>query len=161
MSYQLPSQDPNTPSQYGGYGGSALQQNHTDPYSCRQDGQPGYQQSTAASASGPSSTGLQPNVAAGLSYLFWWVGGLVFFLIEKQNRFVRFHALQSLIFFAGISILSVVIGFIPFIGLLSDLIWLVGFVGWIVLMIQGFQGKYYKLPVIGNYAEKYANSETR
>jgi uncharacterized membrane protein len=41
------------------------------------------------------------------------------------------------------------------------LIWLVGFVGWIVLMIQGFQGKYYKLPVIGNYAEKYANSGTR
>ncbi len=159
MSYQLPSQDPNTPSQYGG---SALQQNPTDPYGGRQYGQPGgYQQSTAASVSGPSSTGLQPNIAAGLSYLFWWVGGLVFFLIEKQNRFVRFHALQSLIFFAGISILSVVIGYIPFIGLLSDLIWLVGFVGWIVLMIQGFQGKYYKLPVIGNYAEKYANSGTR
>lgn len=179
MSYQPSSQDSNNPSQYGGYGGSALQQNPTDPYSSQQDGQPGgyqqpgyqqppygqqqsvYQQSTAASTSGLSSTGLQPNVAAGLSYLFWWVGGLVFFLIEKQNRFVRFHALQSLMFFAGISILSVVIGFIPFIGLLSDLIWLVGFVGWIVLMIQGFQGKYYKLPVIGDYAEKYANSGTR
>src|SRR5713226_7569492 len=163
MSYQPPPQDPNNPGQYGGYGGAAPQQNPppTDPYSGQQPGyqqpgyqqpgyqQPGYQQppygqqqgayqqSSAASASGASSTGLQPNVAAGLSYLFWWVGGLVFFLIEKQNRFVRFHAMQSLIFFGGISILSVVIGYIPFVGLLSSLLWLVGFVGWIFLMIQG------------------------
>src|SRR5712692_11354399 len=186
MSYQPPSQDPNNPGQYGGYGGAAPQQNPppTDPYSGQQPGyqqpgyqqpgyqQPGYQQppygqqqgayqqSSAASASGPSSTGLQPNVAAGLSYLFVFVGGLVFFLIEKQNRFVRFHAMQSLIFFGGLFVLSIVIGYIPYVGLLSGLLGLVGFVGWIFLMIQGFQGKYFKLPVIGDYAEKYANSGT-
>ena len=187
MSYQPPpSQDPNNPSQYGGYGGSAPQQNPppTDPYSGQQYGQQGgsqqpgyqqppygqqapygqqqyaYQQSTAASASGPSSTGLQPNVAAGLSYLFVWVGGLVFFLIEKQNRFVRFHAMQSLIFFGSITILSIVLGYIPYISLLTWVLDLVAFVGWIFLMIQGFQGKYFKLPVIGDYAEKYANRGT-
>jgi len=175
MSYQPPSQNPNNPSQYGGYGGSALQQNPTDPSSGQQYEQlggyqqPGYQQppyvqqqsatqqATAASASGPTSTGLQPNIAAGLSYLFTWIGGLVFFLIEKQNRFVRFHAMQSLIFFGSIAILSIVIGYIPYVSLLSWLLDLIGFVGWIFLMIQGFQGKYYKLPVIGDYAEKYAN----
>ncbi len=120
-----------------------------------------YQQSSAASASGASSTGLQPNVAAGLSYLFVWVGGLVFFLIEKQNRFVRFHAMQSLIFFGGLSILAYVIGYIPFLGgILSGLLWLVWVVGWIFLMIQGFQGKYFKLPVVGDYAERYANPGT-
>ena len=188
MSYQPPPQDPNNPSQYGGYGGSAPQQNPppTDPYSGQQGGQQGgyqqpgyqqpppygqqapygqqqyaYQQSTAASASGPSSTGLQPNVAAGLSYLFVWVGGLVFFLIEKQNRFVRFHAMQSLIFFGGLSILAYVLGYIPILGaLLSGLLWLVWVVGWIFLMIQGFQGKYFKLPVVGDYAERYAGSGT-
>ena len=182
MSYQPPPQDPNNPGQYGGYGGAAPQQNPppTDPYSGQQPGyqqpgyqQPGYQQppygqqqgayqqSSAASASGASSTGLQPNVAAGLSYLFVWVGGLVFFLIEKQNRFVRFHAMQSLIFFGGLSILAYVIGYIPFLGgILSGLLWLVWVVGWIFLMIQGFQGKYFKLPVVGDYAERYANSGT-
>ena len=177
MSYQPPSQDPNNPNQYGGYGGSALQQNPppTHPYSGQQYVQPGgyqqpgyqqpaygqqqsvYQQSSAASASGPTSTGLQPNVAAGLSYLFGWIGALVFFLIEKQNRFVRFHAVQSLMFFGSITTLSIVIGYIPYVSLLTWVLELVGFIGWIFLMIQGFQGKDYKLPVIGDYAEKYAN----
>jgi len=186
MSYQPPSQDPNNPGQYGGYGGAAPQQNPppTDPYSGQQPGyqqpgyqqpgyqQPGYQQppygqqqgayqqSSAASASGPTSLGMQPNVAAGLSYVFTWVSGLIIFLIEKQNRFVRFHAMQSLIFFGSITVLSIVIGYIPYVNLLSWLLDLVGFVGWIFLMIQGFQGKYYKLPVIGDYAERYANSGT-
>ena len=116
--------------------------------------------SSAASASGPTSIGMQPNVAAGLSYVFTWISGLIIFLIEKQNRFVRFHAMQSLLFFGSITVLSIVIGYIPYVNLLSWVLDLVGFVGWIFLMIQGFQGKYYKLPVIGDYAEKYANSGT-
>jgi len=197
MSYQPPPQDPNNPGQYGGYGGAAPQQNPppTDPYSGQQYGQqpgyqqpgyqqpgyqqPGYQQppygqqqgayqqSTAASASGATSMGMQPNVAAGLSYVFLpapWIGGLIFFLIEKQNRFVRFHAMQSILFFGGLTVLSIIIGFlggyIPFIGILNTVLGLVWFVGWIVLMIQGFQGKYYKLPFVGDYAEKYANQGT-
>ena len=69
--------------------------------------------------------------------------------------------MQSLIFFGGLSILAYVIGYIPFLGgILSGLLWLVWVVGWIFLMIQGFQGKYFKLPVVGDYAEKYANSGT-
>ena len=47
----------------------------------------------AAAALGPTSMGMQANVAAGLNYLFGWIGGLIFFLGEKQNRFVRFHAM--------------------------------------------------------------------
>ncbi len=60
---------------------------------------------------------------------------------------------------ATISILISFMGAIgiPFLGLLSWVVLLVGFVGWIVLMINGFQGKYFKLPIVGDYAEKYVD----
>ncbi len=188
MSYQPPPQDPNNPGQYGGYGGSAPQQPPpTDPYSGQQGGyqqpgyqqpgqqppygqqQYGYQQPGAASASGPTSMGMQPNVAAGLSYVLGWITGLIFFLVEKQNRFVRFHAMQSILFFGGLTVLNVIFNFIGGLdiillsavaGVLGYLIGIVGFIGWIVLLINGFQGKYFKLPIVGDYAEKYANQGT-
>ncbi len=110
--------------------------------------------------------GMQPNMAAGLSYVAGWVTGIIFFLLEKRNPFVRFHAMQSILFFGGLSVLSIVLSmaswFSPsFLALafscVSGVLGLVGFVGWIVLLINGFQGKYFKLPVIGDYAERYAN----
>ncbi len=108
--------------------------------------------------------GMQPNIAAGLSYALGWVTGLIFFLLEKQNRFVRFHAMQSILFFGGLTVIQIILGVIghfPLIGLLTfplgSLLWLFGVVMWIVLMIFGFQGKYFKLPIIGDYAEQYAN----
>jgi len=113
--------------------------------------------------------GMQPNVAAGLSYVLGWITGLVFFLMEKQNRFVRFHAMQSILFFGGLNILNILLSIIgglniPLLsalaGVIGGLIGLVSFVGWIVLMIMGFQGKYFKLPIVGDYAEKYANQGT-
>jgi hypothetical protein len=59
---------------------------------------PPVQASPAAPALvGKSSTGLDENVASLLAYLFQWLGGLIFFLIEKDSRFVRFHGMQSLI----------------------------------------------------------------
>src|SRR6266498_3384501 len=202
-------QDPNQPSQYGGYTPPPSQPQPTDPYSGPQAGQqagygqqggygqqqsgqqyggyqppqggyqqPGYQPpqggyqqgpygappSGAQSPLGPSSMGMQPNVAAGLSYVLGWVTGLIFFLIEKQNRFVRFHAMQSILFFGGIQVIVLilsVIGNIGFLGLLtffaSSALELIVLVGSIVLMINGFQGTHFKLPIVGDYAEKYAN----
>src|SRR5450755_2360928 len=132
-------------------------------YGQQQYGQPGYQQPYGQpGAQGATTIGLTQNVAAGLSYVFGWVSGLIIFLTEKQNRFVRFNAMQSILFFGGLSVVDIVIGVaggvgIPFIGLLSYLIGIIGFVGWIVLMINGFQGKYFKLPIVGEYAEKYAD----
>ncbi|MBA2285036.1 MAG: DUF4870 domain-containing protein [Ktedonobacteraceae bacterium] len=120
-------------------------------------------------ALGPTSMGMEANVAAGLSYVFVWVSGLIIFLMEKQNRFVRFHAMQSIIFFGSLTAIRIVLLVIdafnvPFLGIFTCLIGLaialVGLVGWIVLMINGFQGKYFKLPIIGDYAERYANQGT-
>jgi uncharacterized membrane protein len=50
------------------------------------------------SEDGKSSTGLDENIAVLLSYLFWWLGGLIFFIVEKKSKYVKFHALQSLVF---------------------------------------------------------------
>ena len=141
--------------QYGGY---------QQPAGGYQQGPYGTPPSGTQSPLGPTSMGMQPNVEAGLSYVFGWITGLIFFLVEKQNRFVRFHAMQSILFFGGITVIDIVlniIGNFGFLGvltfLLSSVVGLIGFVGWIVLLINGFQGKYFKLPVIGDYAEKYAN----
>jgi len=147
--------------QPGGYGqpGGFYQQPGQQQY-----GQPGYQQPFGTPGVARTSLGLTQNVAAGLSYVFGWVGGLIIFLTEKQNRFVRFHAMQSILFFGGLTVLNILLNIlanIPYLGFLSvvgwSLIGLVWFVGWIVLMINGFQGKYFKLPIVGDYAEKYAD----
>jgi uncharacterized membrane protein len=59
---------------------------------------------------GKSSTGMQPNVAALLSYVLGWITGLIFFLIEKENKFVRFHAAQSLVVFGALTVLQIALG---------------------------------------------------
>jgi uncharacterized membrane protein len=155
--YQQPASGYGQPGDYGQQGG------YQQPGS--NYGQQGaYQQPFGTPGLANTSLGLTQNVAAGLSYVFFWVSGLIIFLTEKQNRFVRFHAMQSILFFGGISIITFILRFFTFlpllgffIGLIIALLWVVWLVGWIVLMINGFQGKYFKLPIIGDYAEKYAD----
>jgi len=102
-----------------------------------------------------TSTGLVENVAGLLCYVLGWVSGLVFILIEQENKFVRFHAMQSIIVFGALTVASFILGWIPFIGVFfASLIWLLGLALWIVLMIKAYQGTRYKLPWAGNLAEK-------
>lgn len=104
---------------------------------------------------GNTDTGIRPNVAALLSYLLGFVTGLVFILIEKQNKFVRFHAMQSIITFGLIFVVQWVAAFVPFFGILvSGLLSMAAVVLWIILMVKSYQGEMYKLPVIGDLAEK-------
>jgi uncharacterized membrane protein len=124
-----------------------------------------------------SSTGLDENIAALLAYLFGWVSGLVFFLIEKDSKLVRFHAMQSILLNVVILVICVVLWILSFvlilmmamlpdimgslIGLLTSLIWLVFsvalLVGWILCVVRAYQGQFFKLPIIGNMAEKIVN----
>ena len=104
-----------------------------------------------------TSTGLDENVAGLLCYVLGWVSGVVFLLIEPENRFVRFHAIQSIYVFGALTIAVIVISWIPIIG--SVLAWLIsvlGFILWIVLMFKAYQGNKYKLPWAGDFAEKKA-----
>ncbi len=102
-----------------------------------------------------TSTGMDQNVAGMLCYLVGWITGLIFFLIEKDNKFVRFHAMQSIITFGGLTMLFMVLGFIPFLGwILFPILGIVQLVLWILLMLKAYQGEMFKLPVIGDLAEK-------
>jgi uncharacterized membrane protein len=104
-----------------------------------------------------TSTGLEENVAGLLCYVLGWITGLIFFLIEKDNKFVRFHAMQSIIVFGTLTVASIVVSCIPFIGwAIGWLISILAVVLWIVLMIKAYQGEKYKLPWAGDMAEKAA-----
>jgi uncharacterized membrane protein len=103
-----------------------------------------------------TSTGLDENVAGLLCYVLGWVSGLIFILIEKDNRFVRFHAMQSIIVFGTINVVGIVFGWIPVVGVVvGSLVGLLAFILWIVLMVKAYQGDMYKLPVAGDLAEKW------
>jgi uncharacterized membrane protein len=104
---------------------------------------------------GKSSTGLQANIAALLCYVVGWISGLIFFLIEKDNKFVRFHAFQSMVVFGGLTVISFVLVFIPVIGwALLPVMYIVEVIVWVILMVKAYQGEKFKLPVAGDIAEK-------
>ena len=101
------------------------------------------------------SLGISQNMAGALTYLLGWVTGIVFLLIEKENSFVRFHAMQSVVVFAEFTIASIVVGWLPGIGvILSNALGVGGFFLWVFMMYQAFNGVRYKLPYAGDFAEK-------
>lgn len=102
-----------------------------------------------------SSTGIPENLAATLCYLFPMVGGILFLAIEKRSRYVMFHALQSMLAFGLLAMAHVLSGAVPIIGLLaSALLALIGVLMWLVLMFHAVQGRWFKLPWVGRFAEK-------
>lgn len=111
-----------------------------------------------ASLNARVSPGARPSRTGWLTYLGGWVTGLIFLLLKREDRFVRFHALQSLIFFGGMSIAMAIFRALPLFGSIATGLGFVTFICWIVLMVKAARGRYYKLPIIGDYAEKWANS---
>ena len=101
-----------------------------------------------------TSTGLDANVAGALSYLVGFVTGIIFLVVEKENRFVRFHAMQSTLLFLGLVLVHVVLNLIPFLGFLLSAFVLVpaSALLWLLLMFKAFQGEEFKLPLVGQVA---------
>ena len=109
-----------------------------------------------------TSTGLQENVAGLLSYVAWWISGIVFLLLEQDNKFIRFHAIQSIIVFGVITLAATVFAFMPLIGgFVRWVIWAIGVALWIVLMIKAYQGVKFKIVIAGDLAEKWAENQTK
>jgi uncharacterized membrane protein len=110
--------------------------------------------------------GLSDNVAGALAYVTI-IPAIMFLVLEpyNKNRFIRFHSFQC-IFFAvawiALWIALNIIAHIPLLGWLTIMIWpligLAGFVIWIVLVLKAYQGQMFKLPVIGDMAEKQATA---
>jgi len=102
------------------------------------------------------------NLVAALSYLLGFITGVVILLIEKDDKFIRFHAMQSVIVFGGLFVINMVIGLIfgsiAVIGILATLVNTLISIGaiiiWIVSMIKAFQGQMFKWPIAGDLAEK-------
>jgi uncharacterized membrane protein len=99
---------------------------------------------------GSTSSGLDANLAAALAYAVGWVTGLAFYFLEQENQFVRFHAVQSIIVFGGLSLAWMIALSIPFFG------WIVAFliipplsaVLWLLLMYKAYQGERFEIPLI-------------
>jgi len=104
-----------------------------------------------------TSTGLTENVAGLLCCVLGWASGFVFILMEQENKFVRFHTMQSIIFLSTITIIGGVLGWIPVIGtFFAWILSVVSFILRIVLMGKAYQGTTYKLPWTGDLYGRWA-----
>jgi uncharacterized membrane protein len=127
---------------------------------------------TQTTVESETSTGLDANLAGALTYVLGLLTGIAFFVLEGDNRFVKFHAAQSIVYslvagviWFGISALEFVVEAIPFVGgLLGGLYFLVTLpvalaflAGWLYLMYQAYQGVEYELPVLGGVARSLAS----
>jgi uncharacterized membrane protein len=133
---------------------------------------------SGASAAGPPPPGAHPysqsqggglteNMAGALAYLMTVITGILFLALSpyNQSKFVRFHAFQSIFFFVAwmafwiiVSIVTIILPSVlsAMVWLLSTVVWLGGMAVWIILMVKAYNGERFKLPVIGDLAEKQA-----
>lgn len=130
-----------------------------------------------SSLTSKTSTGLEPNIAALLSYILGWITGIIFLLLEKDNKFVRFHAMQSTIFSGAITVIQIFLSIVStliwsivwrggistwntasaitgFLSILSLLFWLACIALVILAMVKSYNHELYKLPIAGKIAEK-------
>jgi uncharacterized membrane protein len=98
-----------------------------------------------------------------LAYILGWITGVIFLFVGKDDPDVKWNAANSVVVFGGLFVVSVVIGIIPVINLLTPIIGLVSFIFWLVFLIQGLQGNGQRLPapLIGSalspFVEQVAN----
>ena len=123
--------------------------------------------SAKASSAAPASSGAMADNVAGMLAYVTIIPAIIFLVMEpyNRNRFVRFHSFQNIFFCVGWIALWIalsVVGMIPVLGWMTLLLWpLVGLGGliiWIILLIKANQGQMWKLPFIGDLAEKQANA---
>jgi len=102
-----------------------------------------------------TSTGIPSNIAATLAYAFGALSGIAFLMIERDDKFVRFHAWQSTLTFLGAMLLSLLVASFPVFGWLLNAALTAGLVAlWVLLMVKAFSGERFKLPYVGEIAEQ-------
>ena len=117
-----------------------------------------------------SSTGLTSRTGSVLSYLGWWVTGLIFWGLERRDPLVRFHAVQSTVTFGA---LALVIAFLALLGLFAlsfaprgftvlvtaaALIWALSVVLWVAALWQASQGRRWRIPLAARLAESWSRT---
>ena len=100
-------------------------------------------------------SGLPPHVVAVLAYLGGVITGIVVLYVEKEDRFVRFHAMQSTVTFLIVLVAHLALTGLPVVGRVLYLPFVLGVAAlWVFLMVQAFNEHRYKLPYIGDFAER-------
>jgi len=126
---------------------------------------------TPATPPAETSIGLQPNIAGLLCYIAGWITGIIFLVIEKKSTFVKFHAWQSIMTFGILTVVQIIVspvfssiavatfspGLLVASGVLGTILWVLSFVLWIILLIQAGSGKMWKVPLVGDWAERQAS----
>jgi uncharacterized membrane protein len=111
---------------------------------------------------GKASTQIPQNVSGLLCYLAGWITGIIFLVIEPNNRFVRFHAIQSIVTFAPLMIATGLLGLIPVVGdAFSAIVGTLALALWIILMIKAYQGEMFTLPLAGDIAASAINEKPK
>jgi uncharacterized membrane protein len=105
-----------------------------------------------------TALGLDKNISALIAYVLGWISGLAVILIEKNDEFVRFHAMQSIITFGALTLLSIFAGWAFFyFSFFGSIIHIATIALWVILMVKAYQGEKFKLPVIGDLALQWVN----
>lgn len=111
-----------------------------------------------------TSLGLSENIEGALCYSFGFVTGIIFLFLEDENKFVKFHAIQSTIVFLPLFIIYIATIFFPMIGMIMNMMYwpivipilsVIIIIFWLFMMYKAFIGEMYKLPIAGDFAEKY------
>lgn len=113
---------------------------------------------TASLPPGKSSTGLDQNLAGAMTYLLGLVTGIGFLIIERENRYVRFHAFQSTFTFLVVAVVYLMMLGLPIVNWLLMVPFSLGVTAlWAFLMFKAIQGQQYKLPLVGDWADAQVN----
>jgi uncharacterized membrane protein len=99
-----------------------------------------------------TALGLEENLEAALCYLGIWITGLIFYFVEDKNKLIRFHAMQSILVFLPLMIFAWL--FLYIFSWISWILWILVIVLWVILMLKALQGVKYKLPIVGDIAER-------
>ncbi len=159
--------------QHDGYRGYTTQTDGIahDPTASQQ--QQWYVPPTMDTSSAQSSTydaDADSRIMACASYMCFWLTGLLFLLFTKKRRLVRFHAMQSLLFFGGVTVLyfvfiTIMVQQTPFLFGFAIFAFVVmnitAVVAWFVGMYGALKGRYVKLPFVGDIAERYVNNDAQ
>jgi uncharacterized membrane protein len=114
----------------------------------------------------PTSTGVEPRLAALLCYAAWWVSALVFLILEQRHRGIRFHAAQSLVLFGACSVVIALLSTLS-VGMLMvsstafqaarlavSLVWMLSVGLWLTLMLKTYRGETWRVPLAADVADR-------
>src|SRR5260370_40445089 len=107
----------------------------------------------------PSAAGSNKKTYTILAYVLGWIGGLIFLCVGKDDPDVKWNAANSVVVFGGLSVVNLILGFIPVVNVLAVVVTIVGFIYWVIFMIQAIQGTGQRIPapLVGTYINRYVD----